>query len=160
MSIELRLAYDNSEDIKILFDEYTQILIENDIAFADYLKMQNYDDELADLEIKYGLPNGRLYLLYYDNNLAGCIGLRKLDNDSCEMKRLYVRSDFRGKQLGDYLVKRIISDAKKIGYKSILLDTIPFLLSAIKLYKKYGFYEIESYNNSPIVSTIYMKLDL
>lgn len=160
MSIELRLAYDNSEDIKILFDEYTQILIENDIAFADYLKMQNYDDELADLEIKYGLPNGRLYLLYYDNNLAGCIGLRKLDNDSCEMKRLYVRPDFRGKQLGDYLVKRIISDAKKIGYKSILLDTIPFLLSAIKLYKKYGFYEIESYNNSPIVSTIYMKLDL
>lgn len=156
MSIELRLAYDNSEDIKILFDEYTQILIENEIAFADYLKMQNYDDELADLEIKYGLPNGRLYLLYYDNNLAGCIGLRKLDNDSCEMKRLYVRSDFRGKQLGDYLVKRIISDAKKIGYKSILLDTIPFLLSAIKLYKKYGFYEIESYNNSPIVSTILM----
>lgn len=160
MNIEFKLAYDKSNDVKVLFDEYIQMLIDGDNNFCKYLKIQHYDDELAHLENKYGLPDGRLYLLYYNDTLAGCIGLRKLNNDNCEMKRLYIRSDFRGKQLGNYLVKKIISDAREIGYKSILLDTMPFLTNAIKLYKKYKFYEIERYNDSPIDSTIYMKLDL
>ena len=125
-----------------------------------YLEIQNYDDELRHLEAKYGMPDGRLYLLYCDEQLAGCIGLRKIDDANCEMKRLYVRPEFRGRHLGDVLVEKIIEDAKEIGYSYVLLDTLPFLESAINLYENFGFYEIDSYNDSPMDTSIYMKLNL
>ncbi len=160
MSIELVQAYTHKDEIKILFSEYTDMLIEGDSRFKEYLAVQNYDEELEHLERKYGLPSGRLYLAYYDGELAGCIGLRRIDGMNCEMKRLYVRPQFRGKHLGDFLVKHIIEDAKSIGYTYMLLDTLPFLQSAIYMYKKYGFYEISSYNDSPMDTSIYMKLDL
>lgn len=106
------------------------------------------------------MPEGRLYLAYCDNALAGCIGLKKIDDANCEMKRLYVRAQFRGKNIGNILIQQIINDAKEIGYRHMLLDTLPFLQSAIHMYKKHGFYEIGSYNDSPMTSSIYMKLDL
>lgn len=160
MDIELVPAYSHKEEVKMLFSEYTNMLTEGDPSFEEYLKVQNYDEELEDLEMKYGMPTGRLLLAYYDNNLAGCIGLKKIDEANCEMKRLYVRPQFRGKHIGDYLVKEMIKSAKEIGYSHMLLDTLPFLQSAVHMYKKYGFYEIESYNNSPMDTSIYMKLDL
>jgi len=160
MSIKILPAYDFPEEIKLLFSEYTDILIEGDLSFKEYLEIQNYDDELKHLEKKYGLPYGRLYLVYYNNEVAGCIGLKKIDKKNCEMKRLYVRPKFRGKQIGEQLIEKIIKAAKEIGYSYMLLDTLPFLKGAIYLYKKYGFYEIASYNNSPMDTSIYMKLDL
>ncbi len=160
MNCKIIDAYDYSKEIEILFSEYTNMLIEVDSSFKKYLDRQNYDEELKHIDKKYGLPYGRLYLAYYDDELAGCIGLRKIDDSFCEMKRLYVRSKFRGKHIGNLLVKKIIKEAKSIGYSSMLLDTFPFLTSAIKLYKSYGFYEISSYNNNPLDSLIYMKLDL
>ena len=160
MSVKILLAYDFPEEIKLLFSEYTDILIEGDPSFKEYLEIQNYDDELKHLEKKYGLPYGRLYLVYYNNEVAGCIGLKKIDEKNCEMKRLYVRPKFRGKQIGEQLIEKIIKDAKEIGYSYMLLDTLPFLKGAIYLYKKYGFYEIASYNNSTMDTSIYMKLDL
>ena len=160
MSIKILAAYDFPEEIKLLFSEYTDILIEGDASFKKYLEIQNYDDELEHLEKKYGLPYGRLYLAYYNDEVAGCIGLKKINGKKCEMKRLYVRPKFRGKQIGEKLIEKIIKDAKEIGYSFMLLDTLPFLKSAINLYKKYGFYEITSYNNSPMNTSIYMKLDL
>ena len=160
MSVKILLAYDFPEEIKLLFSEYTDILIEGDPSFKEYLEIQNYDDELKHLEKKYGLPYGRLYLVYYNNEVAGCIGLKKIDKKNCEMKRLYVRPKFRGKQIGEQLIEKIIKAAKEIGYSYMLLDTLPFLKVAIYLYKKYGFYEIASYNNSPMDTSIYMKLDL
>ena len=160
MSIKILPAYDFPEEIKLLFSEYTDILIEGDPSFKEYLEIQNYDDELRHLEKKYGLPYGRLYLVYYNNEVAGCIGLKKIDKKNCEMKRLYVRPKFRGKQIGEQLIEKIIKAAKEIGYSYMLLDTLPFLKGAIYLYKKYGFYEIASYNNSPMDTSIYMKLDL
>ena len=160
MSIKILPAYDFPEEIKLLFSEYTDILIEGDPSFKEYLEIQNYDDELKHLEKKYGLPYGRLYLVYYNNKVAGCIGLKKIDKKNCEMKRLYVRPKFRGKQIGEQLIEKIIKAAKEIGYSYMLLDTLPFLKGAIYLYKKYGFYEIASYNNSPMDTSIYMKLDL
>ena len=160
MSIKILPAYDFPEEIKLLFSEYTDILIEGDLSFKEYLEIQNYDDELKHLEKKYGLPYGRLYLVYYNNEVAGCIGLKKIDEKNCEMKRLYVRPKFRGKQIGEQLIEKIIKAAKEIGYSYMLLDTLPFLKGAIYLYKKYGFYEIASYNNSPMDTSIYMKLDL
>ena len=160
MSVKILLAYDFPEEIKLLFSEYTDILIEGDPSFKEYLEIQNYDDELKHLEKKYGLPYGRLYLVYYNNEVAGCIGLKKIDEKNCEMKRLYVRPKCRGKQIGEQLIEKIIKAAKEIGYSYMLLDTLPFLKGAIYLYKKYGFYEIASYNNSPMDTSIYMKLDL
>lgn len=158
--VEFKLAYDYQKQVEELFSEYTKMLIDGDENFKEYLKIQNYDDELKHLELKYGLPNGRLYLIYYNQKLAGCIGLRQIDKDNCEMKRLFVKPEFRGLHLGNYLVEKVINDAKEIGYKFMLLDTLPFLKSAIHMYKKYGFYEIPSYNDSPMDNSIYMKLDL
>ena len=160
MSIELVEAYTHKDEVKALFNEYTQMLIDGDNSFKDYLELQKYDHELEDLEDKYGLPYGRLYLVFYDGDLAGCIGLRKIDSENCEMKRLYVKPQFRGKKIASFLVKHIIEEARKIGYKHILLDTLPFLETAINMYKNYGFYEIESYNNSPMDNLIYLKYDL
>ncbi len=160
MNIELKPAYACKDEVKTLFSEYTDMLIEGDSSFRKYLDIQNYDEELEHLEHKYGLPCGRLYLAYYEGALAGCIGLRKIDAENCEMKRLYVRPQFRGKHIGKYLVEHIIRDAKEIGYSYMLLDTLPFLQGAIHMYRKYGFYEISSYNDSPMDTSIYMKLEL
>lgn len=158
--IKLINAYSHKDEVRELFGEYTDMLIEGDPKFKEYLQIQNYDKELEDLQYKYGSPYGRLYLVYWNENLAGCIGLRKISDSICEMKRLYVRPDFRKNGIGDYLVKRIIEDAKEIGYKKMRLDTLPFLTSAEKLYRKNGFYDIPCYNNSPMHSSIYMQLDL
>lgn len=153
-------GYLNKEDVRILFNEYTNMIIENDIGFIEYLKLQNYEEELNNLNYKYGRPMGRLYLLYYDNKLAGSIALKQIDKENCEMKRLYVRNEFRNLKLGSYLIDLIIREAKDIGYKYMLLDTFPFLNIAIEMYKNRGFYEIDSYNNNPIDNSIYLKLDL
>ena len=160
MGIKIVYAYDQVEEVSKLFTEYTDMLIENDSSLQKYLEIQNYSEEMEHLENKYGLPDGRLYLAYCDEELAGCIGLRKIDSQNCEMKRLYVRPKFRGWEIGNLLVEKIIEDAKKIGYSHMLLDTLPFLKGAIHLYKKHGFYEVSSYNDSPMDTSIYMKLDL
>ena len=160
MSVTIVPAYHHTQEVGILFSEYTNMLIEGDSAFKGYLELQNYEEELAHLEVKYGPPDGRLYLAYWDHELAGCIGLRKLDEENCEMKRLYVRKQFRGRHIGGILTQKIIEDAREIGYSHMLLDTLPFLKSAVQMYKRFGFYEIDSYNNSPMKTLIYMKLDL
>ena len=160
MSIKIMPAYNYPREVCELFTEYTDMLIKGDPSFEEYLKVQNYDGELKNLQEKYGLPYGRLYLAFSDGEPAGCIGLKRLDNRNCEMKRLYVRPGFRGLSIGRLLIEQIIYDAKEIGYAHILLDTLPFLQSAVHMYKKYGFYEIPSYNDSPMDSSIYMKLDL
>ena len=158
--MEIKFAYKYRDEVKLLFTEYTKMLVENDPKFQEYLDLQNYDDELDHLEAKYGLPDGRLYLLFCEGKAAGCIGLRKIDEESCELKRLYVRPVFRNQGLGRALMEKIINDAREVGYSQILLDTLPFLESAIWMYRSFGFYEIESYNNSPMDTSIYMRLDV
>ena len=160
MDLKIKEGYNYKNQIKELFEEYTNLLIENDSTFKDYLTLQNYDQEVEHLEEKYGKPDGRIYIALYDGDIAGCIGLKRIDDAKCEMKRLYVKKDFRGKHIGITLTKKIIKEAKKIGYESILLDTLPFLTSAIKMYKSLGFYEISKYNDSPMENAIYFKLDL
>ncbi|MBE6564210.1 MAG: GNAT family N-acetyltransferase [Ruminococcaceae bacterium] len=160
MRLDLVLAYEKKEDVRAIFTEYTDMLIEGDSKFKEYLQLQRYEDELEHLEVKYGLPHGRLYLVYCDGDLAGSIALRRLDERLCELKRLYVRPPFRGRHIADFLMKTILDDARAIGYQAMLLDTLPFLKEAIALYKKYGFYEIPCYNNSPMDNSLYLKLDL
>ena len=160
MLVEIKPAYRCIDKIKELFKEYTDMLVKTDEKFAQYLKLQDYDSELENLDIKYGLPKGRLYLATVEGEVAGCIALRYMDKTTCELKRLYVKPEFRGNQIGDVLVEQVIEDAKEIGYRKILLDTLPFLKSAIHLYERYGFYKILPYNNSPMKNSLYYRLDL
>ena len=160
MGLELIPAYGHHEEIVTLFTEYTSMLMEQDEMVRQYLILQNYQKEREHPESKYGMPEGRLYLAYWEGQLAGCIGLRKLDEARCELKRLYVRPEFRGHHIGEALIRRILDDAREIGYRHVLLDTLPFLRSAIRLYRSIGFYEIGCYNESPVETTIFMQYDL
>lgn len=154
MRIEEGLGH--KEDIRSLFSEYTDMLVSLDPGFRVYLDIQRYDEELDDLEAKYGRPYGRLYVLYEEGEAAACIALRRLDSRRAELKRLYVRPCFRGRGLSSLLLERIISDARKIGYEEILLDTLPCLESALRLYLNHGFTFTERYNDSPEEDTIFM----
>lgn len=160
MSLEIVLAYDRADEVRKLFAEYMDMLLEGDPTFAGYLTIQNYDDELKDFRDKYGLPDGRLYLAYWNGEAVGSIALRKIDKENCELKRMYVKPAFRRNGIAKTLIKQLIADAHDIGYRYMLLDTLPFLQTAIHMYKDIGFYEIERYNNSPMDTSIYMKLDL
>ena len=160
MELTIVPAYDAPEEIRVLFEEYTKMLVEGDPAFGEYFAIQNYNREIIHLEEKYGPPQGRLYLARWKGEVAGCIGLRPLDETRCEMKRLYVRPPFRGRGIARRLVETILTDARAIGYTEMLLDTLPFLGEAIALYENLGFSYIGCYNDSPLDTTIYMKLTL
>lgn len=137
-----------------LFLEYAQSL-----GFS--LCFQNFDKELAGLPGDYAPPSGRLLLAHYENELAGCVALHKLEPGICEMKRLYLRPQFRGKRLGRVLADRIIAEARGIGYQRMRLDTVePVMKDAVAMYRKIGFREIESYCSNPIAGALYMELQL
>lgn len=153
-------AHDAPLRIGPLFKEYTDYLTEADPSVREYLQIQAYDSELDHLAEKYGPPSGRLYLAVSEGLDAGCIGLRRLGSETGEIKRLYVRPRFRGCHIGGQLMEKVIQDAKIIGYTSLFLDTLPFLESAVRLYRRYGFYEIPCYNDSPLDASIHMRLDL
>lgn len=158
--INLLSGTEHIGEIQQLFCEYTQELINSEEEFREYLELQNDESELNNLSTKYGAPEGRLCLITIDGKSAGCIALRKMENNFCEMKRLYIRPFYRSLGLAASLVHKIIDDAMEIGYQAMLLDTLPSLDAAIRLYKKFGFYEVACYNNSPIKGTVFMRLDL
>jgi|SRR5580698_5274892 putative acetyltransferase len=137
-----------------LFLEYAQSL-----GFS--LCFQNFDQELASLPGHYAPPDGRLLLAEYESQLAGCVALHKLASESCEMKRLYLRPQFRGKGLGRAFANRIISEARAIGYQRMRLDTVePVMKDAVAMYRRLGFKEIAPYCDNPIAGALYMELEL
>lgn len=153
MNLEIKSAYHELESIKQLFTEYTQSL-EVDLCFQDF------NNELALLPGKYAQPDGRLYLAYWNNQCAGCIALRRYDDHRAELKRLFIRNEFRGYGISKQLIQRIIQDAKEIGYQSVVLDTLNTMIPAINLYKSFGFNEIEPYYENPLDGATYFGLDL
>jgi len=125
------------------------------------LCFQNFDKELAALPGDYTPPDGRLLLAEHEGQLAGCVALHKLESDVCEMKRLYLRPQFRGKGLGRALADRIIAEARQIGYRRMRLDTVePVMKEAVAMYRKIGFKEIAPYCPNPIAGALYMELEL
>lgn len=160
MTVEIIPGWERPDDVRALFAEYTALLVRGDPAFAGYLELQRYDDELKNLRRKYGPPAGRLYAAYVDGAPAGCAALKPIDGASCELKRLYVRPAYRGNRLGRLLVERILEDARTIGYAAVYLDTLPFLRDAIRLYWQCGFRDVPKWNDSPMEAALYMKLDL
>lgn len=158
--MELVLAYDRQQEVLELVTEYTDIILQQGDDVKQCLNSQHLDEEIKDLNKKYGLPYGRLYLALVAGKAAGCVALTRNDDDYCEIKRLYIRPKFRGRHLSNVLTEQVIADAKSIGYKYMRLDTFPFMETAIKLYEKYGFYYVERYNDNPAKSAVFMQLDL
>jgi putative acetyltransferase len=142
------------EQARALFLEYGRSL-----GFS--LCFQSFDEELKKLPGAYGPPSGRLLLARYADHAAGCIALRKLESGICEMKRLYVRPDDRGRGLGRMLVAHLIAEARLIGYERMRLDTIESAMKdAVALYRGMGFREIPPYSAIPIESALWMELVL
>jgi ribosomal protein S18 acetylase RimI-like enzyme len=128
-----------------LFEEYAASL-GIDLCF------QGFDEELACLPGNYAPPSGRLLLAVRGDEAAGCVALRRLEPDVCEMKRLYVRPAFRGLGVGRLLADRVI--------RRMRLDTLPGMISARALYHKFGFREIAPYRSNPVEGTAFLELDL
>lgn len=138
--------------------------------FRDYARMpgvapciENFEKEVAALPGAYAPPAGRLLLALQESSegpgeAAGCAALRKFDQGACEMKRLYVRPAFRGAGAGRELVNELISEARSIGYRRMLLDTLPSMKEAHELYRSLGFREIPSYQESPVPGALFFEI--
>ncbi len=159
-SISLIPAFDRRNELIPLYEEYAAMLLETDPVFARSLAQQNYDEEILHLEEKYAPPKGQIYLVFVDGELAGCVGMKPSDDSHAELKRLYVRSAFRGRNLGETLTRRIMDDARKAGYRYLRLDTLPGLKSALKLYRRLGFRETDPYYDCLVPGTIFMEIEL
>ena len=124
------------------------------------LGYQNFDTEMASLPGAYAPPDGRLFFAEQDGEAAGCVGIRRFSDGVCEMKRLYVEPSKRGGGVGRELALAGIRAAKELGYKRIMLDTLPAMRIAVKLYRELGFTEAPAYYPTPIEGTIFLSLDL
>ena len=141
------------QQIRLLFEEYAASLDFN-------LSFQNFEEELANLPGDYAPPAGRLLLACWDDQIAGCVALRKINPEGCEMKRLYVRPQFRRLEIGKTLAGEIIQEAKKIGYTWMRLDTVPSMKRARALYESLGFKKIPPYRHNPIAGAVFLELKL
>ncbi len=158
--MEIVPAYDRQRDMRELVKEYTDMILEQGEDVRRCLTSQHLDEELADMNKKYGPPYGRMYLALVDGKVAGTVALARNDEDYCEIKRLYLRPEYRGMHISGKLVEKVIGDAREIGYRHMRLDTFPFMEAAIRLYESYGFRFIDRYNDNPAESAIFMQLDL
>ena len=144
------------EDIAIV----RELLREYEQALGVDLCFQGFAQELINLPGDYASPRGLLLLARDGSDIAGCIALRPVNDDICEMKRLYVRDAFRAAGLGRRLVERVISAAHSIGYRRMVLDTLPTMVSAQRLYESFGFRDIAPYRHNPVGGTRFLGLDL
>jgi ribosomal protein S18 acetylase RimI-like enzyme len=154
MNIVQAITPSDIQTARELFREYAAWL-EVDLCF------QNFEQELADLPGEYSPPSGRLLLALAETGIAGCVALRSIGNNICEMKRLFVRPAFRAHGLGRKLAERIVEEARTIGYDRMRLDTLPGKMDrAIAMYRSLGFKEIERYYNNPYEDVLFMELEL
>ena len=144
---------DHYEQARKLFTEYVDSL-----GFD--LEFQGFSEELASLPGAYSSPTGCLLLAIDSGSFVGCVGLRKIDEITGEMKRLYVIPDYRGKKIGQILARDAIDEARRLAYKRIRLDTLASMKEANALYMSLGFRQIEPYYNNPLKHVIYYELIL
>jgi len=137
-------------------DQIRDLLREYAASLTFRLDFQDFERELAELPGAYAPPRGALLLARGD----GCVALRPLDDTTCELKRLYVRPHARGAGLGRRLVEAAVTDARRLEYAHMRLDTVPGMEAAQALYEQLGFREIAAYATNPIAGTRFLELDL
>lgn len=162
MNVTFHHGYDLPDALRPLFLEYSDMLGEKGgEPMRQCLAVQNYDEELQHLEEKYGLPKGRIFLVRCDGQDAGCIAIRYFEEGVCELKRVYLRPEYRGSGVGRQMMEHIIAEARSAGYQYMRLDTMPYLTEAHALYVKLGFYVIPKYYfTNPVEEAIYMEKKL
>lgn len=138
---------------KKLFLEYAHSL-----EFS--LGFQDFEEEIADLPGRYGPPDGCLLLAFSNDEPAGCVALRKMEEGICEMKRLFVRPEYRGGGIGKTLSVKIIEEAGKIGYNKMRLDTLGTMKEAISIYRRQGFRDIKPYRFNPFENAVFLEKDI
>jgi putative acetyltransferase len=124
------------------------------------LSYQDYETEFANLPGNYAPPDGQLLLAWQSEQVVGCVALRKIDADICEMKRLYVRPAARGEQRGQRLVAAIVQEARRAGYSEIRLDVLPEFVAAKRIYDQFGFEAAEPVSFNPVEGTSFLGLKL
>lgn len=136
-------------------------LIEEYAASLDVdLCFQNFSEELANLQDVYGPPAGCLLLAREGAAIVGCVAVRCREQEICEMKRLYVRPEQRGRGVGRSLATAALARARGLGYRRMVLDTLPAMTEAQSLYESLGFREITSYYLNPLPGVRYLAVDL
>jgi len=139
--------------VRSLFQEYADSL--------DFeLDFQDFREEMETLPGKYAPPLGSIFLARENGETVGCVAVRPLGEDICEMKRLYVKPAYRGKRLGRELALAIIEEAKRLGYKAMRLDTVVAMKEASALYRTLGFQTIDAYCYNPLPDAMYFELKL
>lgn len=138
-----------------------RLLREYGPSLAVDLEYQGYAEELRTLPGRYSPPRGELLLARQGRRAVGCVALRPMPAESdCEMKRLYVRPSHRGQGLGRNLAEHIVIRARQLGYRRMLLDSLPTMTAAMQLYRSLGFRDIEPYTTSPVPGTVFLELML
>jgi GNAT superfamily N-acetyltransferase len=150
LSVVPAVSVEDVERVRALFLEYER-------ALGVDLGYQGFDDEVASLPGAYAPPRGALFIALDGDEASGCVALRPLGEDLCEMKRLYLRASLRGRGAGRALAQRVIDQARGIGYRAMRLDSLPGMKEAIALYETLGFTRIPAYYPSPVPGTVYME---
>jgi putative acetyltransferase len=155
MKIRIRHVEGTSDlsAVRILFREYA-----NSLAFD--LSFQDFEKELESRPGRYALPEGYLLIAENQDGIVGCVAARKIDDGVCEMKRLFVRPEFRGTGIGRRLAMEIIRIAIRLGYSRMRLDTTPSMNEATSLYRSLGFYDTEPYCYNPVPGAVFLEVDL
>jgi putative acetyltransferase len=153
----IRFVKATSEDhlaiIREMFNEYADSL-DVDLSFQDFR------NEVASLPGDYAGPGGCMILAFAEQFVAGCVALRRIDETTCEMKRLYVRPPFRREGIGRKLSLKVMDFARAAGYQTMLLDTLPSMKEATSLYHSLGFKKRDAYRHNPIEGTLFMEIHL
>ena len=136
--------------------EARALIVEYAQSLGVDLSFQHFDDEITNLDDMYE----SIFVARDGDVLAGCVALRRIDDETCEMKRLYVRPQFRGLDLGRRLAEHAIAAARSSGYLRIRLDTLPSMHAAIAVYRSLGFVEIAPYRFNPVEGTRFLELSL
>ena len=144
---------DDLVHVKSLFSEYASRL-------GIDLSFQDFDREFAALPGDYAPPTGCILLAKEESEAVGCVALRRISEDVCEMKRLYVKPTFRKQGIGGRLAESMMEEARLRGYRIMKLDTLPSMREALRLYESLGFRKTTPYRHNPVKGAVFMQLDL
>ncbi len=143
-------AANEFEDGRNLFNQYSDSL-DIDLSFQDF------QNELATIDKQYNKPKGALLLAYKNNMAIGCVGIREIDKNIAELKRMFVNAEYRNYKIGRKLLEFAIDISKELNYNFIRLDTLSTMTQAQNLYRSFGFYEIASYRFNPVSGAVFME---